>query len=426
MHNINPLAKTMEIAQASTGLNLGDLTVLALQNDPFRRNTPAGHRDGEWLAVAIDELGPDRVLHLRGWHYVFVTASRIKPDGKPYQNTEDDWDWLQSKVAKAARWLGYVPFEKIVDERNAPPIIRSRSRHEPLSYLNVELDVDLPSPDELMPTVQLKNFIGEQPYRLAIIAEKSSPIAVLAPKADQYGADLWVPTGEISDTFCYELARLGAEDGRKTQIFYVADCDPSGHQMSDSVARKMQALRIGFFPDFEYELHRVALKPEQVCEHNLPSTPLKDTERRAENWIERMGVEQTELDALMALAPGLLEQIVENAITPFYDKSLERRVRQARATWITHAQAALDEELGDERLAVIREEAEQRLAVMAEQIEALQEELQISTDGIALPNIPEIPGPLIDHDEQPEPLIDSDWDFVTATQRLKADRAYER
>jgi hypothetical protein len=32
-------------------------------------------------------------------------------------------DVLVSDAAKAARWLGYVPFKRIVDERNAPPEI---------------------------------------------------------------------------------------------------------------------------------------------------------------------------------------------------------------------------------------------------------------------------------------------------------------
>ncbi len=33
-----------------TGRSLKDVTVLSVQNDPFRVDTPAGHRDGSWLA----------------------------------------------------------------------------------------------------------------------------------------------------------------------------------------------------------------------------------------------------------------------------------------------------------------------------------------------------------------------------------------
>jgi hypothetical protein len=57
------------------GGNLKDLTVLAPQNDPFRVDTPAGHRDGEWLANMLTKLG--RITeqhHLRGLHYILVSA----------------------------------------------------------------------------------------------------------------------------------------------------------------------------------------------------------------------------------------------------------------------------------------------------------------------------------------------------------------
>lgn len=38
-------------------LSMKALTVLATQNDPFRIDTPAGHRDGEWLAMNAERLG---------------------------------------------------------------------------------------------------------------------------------------------------------------------------------------------------------------------------------------------------------------------------------------------------------------------------------------------------------------------------------
>ena len=31
---------------------------------------------------------------------------------------------MQSGAAKAARWLGYVRFDQITDERNSPPVIK--------------------------------------------------------------------------------------------------------------------------------------------------------------------------------------------------------------------------------------------------------------------------------------------------------------
>jgi hypothetical protein len=91
------LRATLEAAMAEGGLKMKDLTVLANQNDPFRVDTPAGHRDGEWLAVQAEKLG-DRTIHLRGLHYMVI--GETKPDGTPYTNTDADWLWLASKAGK--------------------------------------------------------------------------------------------------------------------------------------------------------------------------------------------------------------------------------------------------------------------------------------------------------------------------------------
>ena len=115
-------------------LSMKDLTVLAPQNDPFRLDTAANHRDGAWLAMTARELGlGDRRIHLRGLHYMVI--GRPKPDGQPYTNTDADWLWLSGSCGKAARFLGYIPFDQIVDQRNAEPTVRIFEHKIPWPYL---------------------------------------------------------------------------------------------------------------------------------------------------------------------------------------------------------------------------------------------------------------------------------------------------
>src|SRR5688500_17780145 len=82
------------------GVTMDDLTVLAVANDPYRQDTPAGHAEGRWFAkhfnAAIKRRGRP-TLHLRGVHYYLVTAvvaggTIKKPNGQPYQNTNRDWE----------------------------------------------------------------------------------------------------------------------------------------------------------------------------------------------------------------------------------------------------------------------------------------------------------------------------------------------
>ena len=165
----------------------------------------------------------------------------------------------------------------------------------------------------------------DQPYRLVFFGEKTSLDDILSPVARECGADLYLPAGEISDTMLHTMAETGAQDGRPMVVLCFSDCDPSGWQMPISIGRKLQAFKALLFPDLKFLVRRVALMPEQVRVHGLPSTPLKATERRADKWQEAMGVAQTEIDALAALQPALLRRMAREAIKPFYDPTLLRR-----------------------------------------------------------------------------------------------------
>lgn len=418
----SPLRAALDSVIAETGRSLRDLTVLAPKNDPFRLDTPARHRDGRWLAETAAALGlGDRRIHLRGLHYMIL--GRPMPDGTPYLNDDDHWEWLQGDAAKAARFLGYIPFDQIVDQRNAGPVIRIRSRQGVQAYLTTELSVSIPEAWELQPRIDVEGFEGVQPYRLALVGEKSSLADILGPLAERHGADLFLPTGEISDTQVYAMAKAARDDGRPLAVLYFADCDPAGWQMGISVARKLQALKVLLpgMPDFQ--VHRVALTPAQVREYGLPSTPLKATEKRADPWREAMGAEQTEIDALASLRPDLLRRVAADAIRPFFDETLERRVSEARYRWLGEAQEAVDLAADTEQLQAIRYEAAEQLENMRQQILELNAALRIDPGDIRLPSW-EIPAPELDGGEPPAPLIDSRWPFAEQCDRLIASKSY--
>jgi hypothetical protein len=419
----SPLRAALEEAVGDYGGSLQDYTVLANQNDPFRLDTPANHRDGEWLAIQALELGlGSRQIHLRGLHYALL--GRSKPDGTPYINDDDHWEWLQGHPAKAARWLGYIPFERIVDQRNAAPVVRIFKLPEPEPAIASGVDVELPDADDIAPVIEVDDFVGVQPYHIVLWGEKSSLEEVLGPISKDHKADLYLPTGEISDTLLHLMAQVGATDGRPMIVLVFADADPGGWQMAISIARKLQAFKIRFFPDLEFKVYRVALTPDQVREHGLPSTPLKATELRADRWREAWGVEQTEIDALASLRPELLRQIALKAITHFYDYDLDDRVDQAREEWLEAAQVVLDEHLAGSGVEETMNEAREKLAVWRADIEAINERLAVDVDVLDLPEI-EIPEAEVDGEADDLLLvIDSDEDFAEQCRLLINSKQY--
>jgi hypothetical protein len=408
-------------AASDQGCSMQALTVLDKQNDPFRIDTPARHRDGEWLATTARELGlDDRKIHLRGLHYMVLGSP--KPDGTPYTNTERDWLWLVEDAGKAARLLGYIPFDQITDQRNAVPVVQIFERKQPWPYLHVGITVDIPDVDDIEPQINLLDFEGVQPFKIVMVGEKSSLDAVLGPIADSYQADLYLPTGEPSDTMLYRMARVGAEDGRPMVVLYFSDADPSGWQMPVSVGRKLQAFKASLFPEIEFTVHRVALTPDQVREYGLPSTPLKDTERRGDRWRAAMHVEQTEIDALASLRPDLLTRIALEAVYPFFDLTLDRRVFEARARWLTEAQAVIDGAMDHDHIERLRTEAGVKLAELQTEIDAINNALQIDASHFDLPEVV-VPEAQL-NGEGGTPLLDSRWTFAEQCRRLIDSKAY--
>jgi hypothetical protein len=420
------LRSVLETAFEESDFSRGELTVLSAQVDPYRLDTPSGHRDGAWAAQQLARgFGRDRRTHWRGLHYSIVARGNVrKPDGEIFRNTEADWLWLSSVAGKAARWLGYIPFERIIDARNAEPIIHRKASIEVEAWVSVGIDVTIPDADDIEPQPGASGFVARQAFCFVIFGEKTSLEDVLLPVAQAHEADLYLPSGEISDTLLHQIAKDASEDGRPLVMITVSDCDPAGYQMPVSIGRKLQALRDLLFPKLRFEVVPAALTVDQVRDLDLPSTPLRDTEKRADRWREAFGVEQTEIDALATLRPTVLREIVERAFDPYFDRTLKQRVDEAESNWLVEAQAALGEQSDDEMLSRLRDEAAGKLDELREEIDRINEQLRLAAaDHVDLPEI-EVPEPEIDEDVERQALVSFDMDWIKATRAMIARKSY--
>ena len=418
----HPLRAALE----SLGGSLSRWTVMKEESDPFRMDTPANHRDAEWLAGRITALRVPLPIHVRGLHYALLGQTR--PDGSEYVNTDKTWEWLD-RVASVARTLNYVDYESISDRRSGEPVLRLWKPPVPRARVYADFEPWVPDADDLTPTVKVEGFTGTQPYHLAIFGEKSSLEPVLGPIAEEYQADLFLATGDLSNTMVYRLAKDADTDGRPLQVFYFSDCDPAGYYMSIVLAHKLSAFQITHFPELDFRLWRVALTPEQVRAHpELPSTPLKDGEQRKDKWRDAFGIDQTEIDAIATLDPDLLRRIAADAIDPFYDPTLGGRVRSARQDWLAEAQQVLDDHIsgGSGDMDAVREQVASQLAEMGDQMQELIARVDVDISGIEWPELA-VPEHELDGDptQGGEPLCDSSWSLADRIERLQAAKRYE-
>jgi hypothetical protein len=131
---------------------------------------------------------------------------------------------------------------------------------------------------------------------------------------------------------------------------------------------------------------------------------------------------QTEIDALAALRPDVLDHIAREAIRPFYDADLDRRIETVRRQWsrdanewlhslpqYAEAVRVLTEEHGAAARAFSEFEAHRR-----DVIRDLSRVFRARPDAPGAP--PDVP---IDISAiAPEPLFSTDDDHVTASRKL--------
>jgi hypothetical protein len=322
------------------------LLALSRNNDPFYCGTPADRQAAEWFASLWGRFAFPRGVHLRRIHYVLASQKnpvRI-PDGNPYRNTQGCWATM-TDASKAARHLGLVDVAAFADHRNPDPHVFAadlREPAEPAWHLDTEpatafwpqIAADLGGLPLDLPEIVVGGYdydAGDQPFHLELWVEKSTMNDVLVPVCRRRGVNLVTGAGFQSITGVIRMLERVARlpPGKAARVWYISDFDPAGDQMPVAVARQIEFYLERFAPGADLKLTPMALTKEQVLRYDLPRIPIKDNDTRKGDFEGRHGEGAVELDALEALHPGVLASLVEEAVSPYRDETLEDRLADA-------------------------------------------------------------------------------------------------
>jgi hypothetical protein len=368
------------------GNSAGELIVLGPGNDPFYKGTPAHWRDAEWFAATWTQFGYTNGIHLRRVHYQILSNELAFADGTPYENTENWWARLCGAGA-AARILGLVDVETFVDRRNPDPVINRTARQWPLTSPMVGFGVAswrLPELD-LDGFADVKVHVGspgaygydyqpdDQPVLIELWVEKSTMGDVLIPLCERENVNYVEGAGFESITQTVAFLRRAEQHGKPAHIIYVSDFDPGGEAMPVGVARQAQFWLDQLDIDVDVTVDHAVLTHDQCVEFKLPRTPIKDDDKRRGGFEARYGTGATELDALEALHPGSLAEIIRHAIAPYVDRGLPRRLAAARHEAQQRIDDAWTDAAGREVEEAARELSERASAVAAEQAERVRQ-----------------------------------------------------
>jgi hypothetical protein len=347
------------------------LLALAPHNDPFYAGAPAQRAKAQWFAGLFARFNFARGVHLRRIHYALASQKPPleMPDGELYLNTHRCWGEL-GQASEFARHLGLVDVGAFDDRRNPEPhLVPGR----PDGYEgNPACEIDafwgewkLPSiPTDFsvaldLPSIEVYGYDycqADQPFHVEVWVEKSTMNDVLIPLCRRLGVTLVTGLGFQSITSVVQMLQ---RIERPTRIFYISDFDPAGDQMPVAVARQVEYYLREIAPDTDIKLTSLVLTKDQVVRYNLPRIPIKDSDKRKGDFEDRRGEGAVELDAMEALYPGELARIVEEAVRPYRDETLERRLGEAE-----REVRRVVEEVWDNQLAQPREElahVEQRI-----------------------------------------------------------------
>jgi hypothetical protein len=322
--------KRLKQIAADTKISVVHLLALSPKNDPFYAGKPTDVLMAEWFRGVWDDAGYTSGVHLRRAHYWVVSQGNYRMhNGETYENTEACWKYL-TQAAKMARYLGYVGIDQIQDNKNPEP--QTTTFHNYRS--NITFEVPVPNLDEPEVNLYGPGDANAQPYYMEIWCEKSTMNDILLPIAREYGATLVTFEGEASITACNKLVkRIQERGGKPTRVFYISDFDPAGNSMPVATSRKVEfILAEGDYPELDVKIRPLALNAEQIERYNLPRIPIKETEKRAGKFEAAFGAGACELDALEALYPGVLADMVRDALSPYYSEDARDYAHdQARA-----------------------------------------------------------------------------------------------
>lgn len=308
---IKDLAKDLDRPAAT-------LIALAKDNDPFFI-MPGREADAIWAADVWRRYEIPIGYHKRRIHYRLIsqTTPIIMANGEPYENTLECYKTLCLGLRDAVT-LELLPPNAFTDNRNPDPIIHQVEPEDASVYVAgawIISDISMPP----LPRLALDRPAVPQPYQIEFWCEKSTMDDILEPLAKEYHLNAPRAVGEFSATQCTEFVDRAEEHGRPVRILYISDFDPAGRDMPVSVARKIESELHRRGIELDIQVRPIVLTHEQCIEYQLPRTPIKKIERRLSAFEGRFGEGATELDALEALHPGLLREILVEEIERYWN-----------------------------------------------------------------------------------------------------------
>lgn len=247
------------------------------------------------------------VLTLRQLYYQFVARDLIPNSLQSYKRLGD--------IVNDARLAGLIPWDMIED--------RTRSI-APTPMWGDPGDEDSPAEFILDWGRFFKNNPwNNQPIYVESWIEKDALLGVIEGPCSKWRVPYFSCRGYVSASEMYAAAKRLEEQvdaGKGVIILHLGDHDPSGTQMTENIAERIDLLTRGLISDGAIIVRRLALNMDQILRYDPPPNPAKESDSRFRTYFERYGTDSSwELDSMQ---PGVLVDLIDDEIAGIVDHEL--------------------------------------------------------------------------------------------------------
>ena len=215
--------------------------------------------DAQIIAV-LKEDHPQSVRHV----FYRMTDPRLP---EPVEKSDRGYRHVQERCVNLRRY-GHIPYGWIADMSRRGHFVNTYSGasdfiHRMAGYYRADLWAD-------------------SKYRCEVWAESRSIASVIQGDCHELAVDLYPCGGFSSLSFIHQAAEQNnaTDDGRPLVVFYIGDYDPAGVLIDVSLERE---LREHLKPSIELDFRRIAINEHQIEQHNLPTKPRKESDKRSQH-----------------------------------------------------------------------------------------------------------------------------------------------
>jgi hypothetical protein len=172
-----------------------------------------------------------------------------------------------------------------------------------------------------------------QPHYVELWTEKKAMINNLVPILADRQVTIVPTSGFNSLPFLYasynRLVDQYRNHVKEVHIVYYGDFDPSGEGIDADITNRLQKMIDKDGKEITISFERIAVKPDQITQYDLPIAFDAKTRKKLEKDPRRMAFEekhgdlyQVELDALPALIPDEFRRMILDSVDQYFDERI--------------------------------------------------------------------------------------------------------